>query len=132
RGAEEGAPAQAQLFPPASMRTRWDWGAPVAPRAAAFLMLLATALGPSRRARAEDDIAGLRAAALASIAKARAAGGSAVVREVTLPSIERLVEDADLRRASVTKPVRDQAFVRDSLSTARSYADRVAKGEDPY
>ncbi|HVV52574.1 MAG TPA: prolyl oligopeptidase family serine peptidase, partial [Polyangia bacterium] len=50
----------------------------------------------------------------------------------TLPSIERLVEDADLRRASITKPARDQAFVRDTLATARAYADRVAKGDDPY
>ncbi|HEY4393935.1 MAG TPA: prolyl oligopeptidase family serine peptidase [Polyangia bacterium] len=90
------------------------------------------ALGPSLHARAEDDVGGLRAAALAAIAKARAAGGSAVVREVTLPSIERLVEDADLRRASVTKPARDEAFVRDALVTAKAYADRVAKGDDPY
>ena len=66
------------------------------------------------------------------IARARAARGSEVVREVTLPSIERLVEDADLRRASVTKPARDEAFVRDTLATARAYADRVAKGDDPY
>jgi poly(3-hydroxybutyrate) depolymerase len=54
------------------------------------------------------------------------------VREVTLPSIERLVADADLRRASVTKPARDEAFVRDTLATARAYAERVAKGDDPY
>ncbi|HLK93570.1 MAG TPA: prolyl oligopeptidase family serine peptidase [Polyangia bacterium] len=97
--------------------------------------VLVAAAGPSRRARAADErdgVDGLRAAALAAIAKARASGGSAVVREVTLPSIERMVEDADLRRASVTKPARDNAFVRDTLATARSYADRLARGDDPY
>jgi poly(3-hydroxybutyrate) depolymerase len=114
------------------MRAGGDSGASLAPGAAAALMLLAAVVGPARRARAEEDVRTLRAAALASIAKARAAGGSAVVREVTLPSIERLVEDADLRRASITKPVRDEAFVRDSLATAKAYADRVAKGDDPY
>jgi poly(3-hydroxybutyrate) depolymerase len=77
----------------------------------------------------------LRAAALAAIARARAAAhksGSPVVREVTLPSIERLVEDADLRRASVTVPERDDRFVRETLKTARAYAERVAAGGDPY
>jgi predicted esterase len=104
---------------------------PLGALAAAVLMV--AAVGPSRRARAADDVDALRAAALASLAKARAAHGSSeVVREVTLPSIERLVEDADLRRASVTKPARDNAFVTDTLGTARAYADRVAKGDDPY
>ena len=79
-----------------------------------------------------DDVDALRAAALEAIARPRAAGGSEVVREVTLPSIERLVEDADLRRASITKPARDEAFVRDTLATARAYAERVAKRDDPY
>ena len=80
----------------------------------------------------------LRAEALAAIVRARAkvtakgTASSAVVREVTLPSIERLIEDADLRAASITNPARDETFVRTSLATARSYADRVAAGEDPY
>ena len=42
------------------------------------------------------------------------------MREVTLPSIERLIEDADLRAASITNPARDETFVRTSLETARS------------
>jgi poly(3-hydroxybutyrate) depolymerase len=106
-------------------------GAP-APGLLAVVVLAASVAGPARRAHA-DDVNALRAAALASLAKARAARGSSeVVREVTLPSIERLVEDADLRRASVTNPARDNAFVADSLATARAYADRVAKGDDPY
>jgi predicted esterase len=86
----------------------------------------------------------LRAGALAAIARARAKLGSGagkaaaaddllrVLREVSLPSIERLVEDADLRAAHVTVPARDAAFVRQSLETARAFADRVAAGEDPY
>jgi poly(3-hydroxybutyrate) depolymerase len=101
-------------------------------RLVAVALLAAAAVGPTRRARAGDDVDALRTAALASIARARAARGSEVVREVTLPSIERLVEDADLRRASVTKPARDNAFVTDTLATAKAYADRVAKGDDPY
>jgi poly(3-hydroxybutyrate) depolymerase len=101
-------------------------------RLLAVVVLAAAVLGPTRAQGAAGDIDALRGAALEAIARARAAGGSEVVREVTLPSIERLVEDADLRRASVTKPARDEAFVRDTLTTARAYADRVAKGDDPY
>jgi poly(3-hydroxybutyrate) depolymerase len=108
----------------------WDVTAP--PALCAALAVLAAAVVPARRARGESDVEALRAAALAAIAKARAAARTEVLREVTLPSIERLVEDADLRRASVTKPARDNAFVRDTLATARSYAERVAKGDDPY
>ncbi|MES1164870.1 MAG: prolyl oligopeptidase family serine peptidase, partial [Verrucomicrobiota bacterium] len=81
------------------------------------------------------DVDRLRGAALSAIARARSAvekSASPVLREVTLPSIERLIEDADLRRASVTAKDRDEAFVRESLQTARAYADRVAAGEDPY
>ena len=75
-----------------------------------------------------------RAAALAALeaARARAGSASAVVREITLPSIERLIEDADLRAANITAPERDRAFVVKNLETARAYADRVAAGEDPY
>jgi poly(3-hydroxybutyrate) depolymerase len=51
---------------------------------------------------------------------------------VSLPSIERLVEDADAVRAHVTDQARDLAFVRRSLETARGYADVLANGEDPY
>ena len=100
-----------------------------------MVVLAAALVGPTPVEGAqgsEADVDALRAAALAAIARARAAGGSDVVREVTLPSIERLVADADLRRASITKPARDEAFVRDTLATARAYAERVARGDDPY
>ena len=98
------------------------WSAPVA---------VAPALAAGGNASEIDDAL---AAANAAIAKARDRAGkaSAVVREVTLPSIERLVEDATLRRAAITVPARDLAFVRGNLATARAYAERVAAGEDPY
>jgi poly(3-hydroxybutyrate) depolymerase len=100
-----------------------------------IVVLAAALVGPPPAEGAqgsEADIDALRASALGAIARARAAGGSEIVREVTLPSIERLVADADLRRASITKPARDEAFVRDTLATARAYAERVARGDDPY
>ncbi|HEY7373058.1 MAG TPA: prolyl oligopeptidase family serine peptidase, partial [Polyangia bacterium] len=72
--------------------------------------------------------------AVAALARARkrAASGSAVLREITLPSIERLIQDADARAASVTVPGRDNRFVLDTLQTARRYAEQVAAGGDPY
>jgi hypothetical protein len=91
---------------------------------------------PSRAATPEDEVAPLRDAAVAAIARARAgaraAANAELLREVTLPSIERLVEDADSRRGSITVPARDWDFVHGTLETARAYADRVAAGEDPY
>jgi poly(3-hydroxybutyrate) depolymerase len=115
----------------------WKTARPAAPSVGlmATVVLAAAVVGPTRAKGAqgaEADVEALRAAALEALARARAAGGSDVVREVTLPSIERLVADAELRRASITKPARDEAFVRDTLATARAYAERVAKGDDPY
>jgi len=114
--------------------SRWETARAGAPSVGllAVVVLAAAVVGPTRAEGAAADVDALRGAALEAIARARAAGGSEVVREVTLPSIERLVEDADLRRASVTKPARDEAFVRDTLATARAYAERVARGDDPY
>jgi dienelactone hydrolase len=89
---------------------------------------------PARQASTPATAPAARAAALAALerARARAASAPAVVREITLPSIERLIQDADLRAASITVPERDQAFVARSFETARAYADRVAAGDDPY
>jgi hypothetical protein len=78
------------------------------------------------------DLDATRAAALATIAKAKAARLSSVARDVSLPSIERLVEDGDARRAHVTVAARDLAFVRRAYETARGYADVLVGGEDPY
>jgi dienelactone hydrolase len=113
-------------------RTRAETGAAAEPTGRATKP---TAAAPSASPQTpEQQVAPLRQAAVAAIARARsrAAPNAAVVREVTLPSIERLVEDADRRRASITVPARDWAFVRRSLETARAFADRVAAGEDPY
>jgi predicted esterase len=105
-------------------------------RAAQALLLAAALAGAAPAVRAGSDAAAattaLRAQAVAAVARAKATAASAVVREVTLPSIERLIEDADLRAAHVTEPARDDAFVRRSLETARAYAERVVAGEDPY
>ena len=83
---------------------------------------------------APATVATLRAAAEAAIVKAkgRATTGTAVVNEITLPSIERLVVDADARAAKVTVAGRDADFVRKNLETARAYAMKVVAGEDPY
>jgi poly(3-hydroxybutyrate) depolymerase len=103
-------------------------------------MVAVTALGAPggelSRAASLAEVSPLREAAVAAIARARAQVGAAanaqILREVTLPSLERLVEDADLRAASITAPARDWDFVRRTLETARAFADRVAAGEDPY
>jgi poly(3-hydroxybutyrate) depolymerase len=65
-------------------------------------------------------------------ARARARSASPVVREITMPSIERLIQDADARAASVTVPERDHEFVLRNLLSAYDYAARVARGIDPY
>jgi len=116
---------------------RHGWGA-------AGVVALVT-LGATSAATWQAEVAPLREAAVAAIARARARVGKAasatapaeapkteILREVTLPSIERLVEDADLRRASITVPERDWDFVRKTLQKARAFADSLAAGKDPY
>jgi predicted esterase len=116
------------------------WGVRLGP--ASLVAMVALGLRSAETSRAEtsraetspDELEPLRQAALAAVARARARANARaeVVREVTLPSIERLIEDAELRRASITVPARDRDFVRRSLGTARDYAERVAAGDDPY
>jgi acetyl esterase/lipase len=100
----------------------------------AMVAVEAQAAEPKPAVAPDLGVAPLREAAVAAITRARAhvATGSEILREVTLPSIERLLQDADLRRASITVPARDWDFVRKTLQMARAYADRVAAGEDPY
>jgi len=78
------------------------------------------------------DLAAMRDAALATIAKAKVAPLAEVARAVSLPSIERLVEDADARRAHLTNVERDLDFARRAYQTARGHADVLLGGEDPY
>jgi predicted esterase len=85
--------------------------------------------------RQDDEFVRLRASALAALAEVSANPKIAtdpVVRDITLPSIERLIQDADDREAHVTWPARDAAFVRSTLVTARAYAERAARADDPY
>jgi poly(3-hydroxybutyrate) depolymerase len=83
----------------------------------------------AKRAAALDAA---RAAALGSFAKATASKLSDVARTISLPSVERLIADADDVRAHLTRPDRDLAFARTSYETARAYADVLTGGEDPY
>jgi poly(3-hydroxybutyrate) depolymerase len=87
---------------------------------------------PDAAASPAAELDAKRAAALEALGRARAATLSDVSRAISLPSIERLVEDAEARRTRVTDPARDLEFVRRSLDTARGYADVLANGEDPY
>jgi poly(3-hydroxybutyrate) depolymerase len=81
----------------------------------------------------EADLDATRSAALASLAKVKAMPAlSERARLVSVPSIEKLIEDADDVRVHVTNPARDKDFVRRSYTTARGYADVLVGGEDPY
>jgi dienelactone hydrolase len=73
-------------------------------------------------------------AAQAALARARPATASAdaVVRDVSLPSTEMLVEDAEMRWSDFGQAPRDWEFVKRQLETARAYAERLAAGEDPW
>jgi hypothetical protein len=76
----------------------------------------------------------LLAAAHAALAPARAkaATADALVRDVSLPSTEMLVEDAEMRWSDFGQAPRDWDFVKRQLQTAKAYADRLAAGEDPW
>jgi poly(3-hydroxybutyrate) depolymerase len=71
-------------------------------------------------------------AARAALERARKAATSADRREVSLPSTEMLVEDAEMRWSDFGQAPRDWDFVKRQLETARTYADRLAAGEDPW
>jgi dienelactone hydrolase len=73
-------------------------------------------------------------AARSSLARARqkAATADALVRDVSLPSTEMLVEDAEMRWSDFGQAPRDWDFVRRQLEDARDYADRLAAGGDPW
>jgi poly(3-hydroxybutyrate) depolymerase len=73
-------------------------------------------------------------AARAALARARAkaASGDVLVREVSLPSTEMLVEDAEMRWSDFGQAPRDWDFVKRQLETARAFAEKLAGGEDPW
>jgi dienelactone hydrolase len=65
-------------------------------------------------------------------AKQKAAGLDPLLREVSLPSTEMLVEDAEMRWSDFGQAPRDWEFVKKQLETARAYAEKLAAGEDPW
>ena len=125
-GEEEARPEEAIVLPPAPMTpaailvATLAWGVPPRHRCAAR----GARHRPSRRAApgaSRADAASPRAAAVAAFerARARAASASAVVRDITLPSIERLIQDADIRARQRHRP-RTRSGVR-----AREPGDRA-------
>ena len=71
-------------------------------------------------------------AARAALGGARQAATAADLREISLPSTEMLVEDAEMRWSDFGQAPRDWDFVKRQLETAKAYADRLAAGEDPW
>jgi predicted esterase len=65
-------------------------------------------------------------------AREKVAGLDPLLREVSLPSTEMLVEDAEMRWSDFEQAPRDWEFVKRQLETARDYAERLAAGEDPW
>src|SRR5437867_8794126 len=55
-----------------------------------------------------------------------------LLKEVSLPSVEMLVEDAKMRWYDFGRAPRDWEYVKRQLTTARDYAQKLARGEDPY
>jgi predicted esterase len=80
------------------------------------------------------DYPRLLAEAKAAVARARerAAASDPLVREISLPSTEMLVEDAEIFWSDFGRAPRDWDFVRRQLETARAFADRLSRGEDPW
>ncbi len=62
----------------------------------------------------------------------KAAGLDPLLREVSLPSSEMLVEDAEMRWSDFGQAPRDWEFVKRQLETARADAEKLAAGEDPW
>jgi dienelactone hydrolase len=76
----------------------------------------------------------LLAAAQQALARVRdkAASLDPLVREVSLPSSEMLVEDAEMRWSDFGEAPRDWEFVKRQLLLARADAEKLAAGEDPW
>jgi predicted esterase len=73
-------------------------------------------------------------AARQALARARekVRGLDPLLREVSLPSTEMLLEDAEMRWSDFGQAPRDWEFVQRQLETAGAYAERLAAGEDPW
>jgi hypothetical protein len=55
-----------------------------------------------------------------------------LLREVSVPSTQMLLEDAEMRFSDFGRAPRDWEYVRRQLLTAREYALRLAEGFDPF
>jgi len=55
-----------------------------------------------------------------------------LLKDVSLPSVEMLVEDARMRWYDFGRAPRDWDYVKRQLTTARDHAQKLARGEDPY
>ena len=53
-------------------------------------------------------------------------------REVSLPSTQMLLEDAQMRWYDFGRAPRDWQFIKRQLETTRDYAHRLAEGDDPW
>jgi pimeloyl-ACP methyl ester carboxylesterase len=53
-------------------------------------------------------------------------------REVSVPSTQMLVEDAQMRWYDFGRAPRDWQFIKRQLETARDYSRRLAEGQDPW
>jgi predicted peptidase len=54
------------------------------------------------------------------------------LRNISLPSVEMLLEDAERRWCDFGQADRDWSFVKRTLEEARSFAEQLAAGRDPY
>jgi hypothetical protein len=57
---------------------------------------------------------------------------SPLLREVSWPSTQMLVEDAQMRFHDFGRAPRDWRFLERQLTTARDFAHQLAAGEDPW
>jgi predicted esterase len=74
----------------------------------------------------------LRRDADEALARAAAARLDDVEKTISLPSLQMLVEDADIVWNDFVEAGRDWTFVRTQLETAVQWARRLAGGDDPY
>jgi predicted esterase len=75
---------------------------------------------------------GLRRAAGEALELAAAARLDDAGKTISLPSLQMLVEDADIVWNDFVQAERDWTFVRAQLETAAQWARRLAAGDDPY
>jgi pimeloyl-ACP methyl ester carboxylesterase len=77
---------------------------------------------------------GLRAEAQAAIKRAaeRNAAAKSDVFGISFSSVEMMLEDAEIRWHDFGEMRRDWGYIREQLRLAKSYADQLAAGRDPY